>query len=82
MKFQPTSKIDGKNIVVTLINGSKKQEIPMEIYTATGPLFGNTEVRETAQKAAKAIVDAALAANTDPRQFGEWMKNNSMKVRV
>lgn len=41
MKFQPTSKIDGKCIVVTLVDGSKKQEISMKIYTATGPLFGN-----------------------------------------
>jgi hypothetical protein len=82
MKFQPTSKIDGKCIVVTLVDGSKKQEISMEIYTATGPLFGNTQVRETAQKAAKAIVDAKLAETPDARQFGQWMKDNGMKVRV
>jgi len=78
MNFCKTSKIDGKCIVVTLENGSKRQELPLEVK---GQWAGEA-ARIEAMRQAKAIVDAKLAETPDARQFGQWMKDNGMKVRV
>ena len=70
--------VEGKAIIVTLKMAGKSQDIVVSVWTQYGPLFGN---KPEHMAAAKAIVDEKIAS-LSPIDFGKWLKDSGMKVKI
>lgn len=73
-----TTKIEGKEIIVTLKMAGRSQDMVVSVWTQSGPLFGN---KKEYMAAAKTIVDEKIAS-LSPADFGKWLNDNNMKVRI
>lgn len=73
-----TTKIDGKDIVVTLAMNGKKQELVLGVWTQYGPIFGATP-KQMAE--AKAQVDAKISSMSAV-EFGGWLRSSGMKIKI
>ena len=77
-----TTKIDGKNIVVTLKMAGKSQDFPKQVWsTQNGAQYGPNLVSKEALLKAKAIVDSNIASMS-AQEFATWLKTSRLSVNM
>lgn len=77
-----TTKISGKDIVITLRMAGKSQDFPKQVWsTQDGVQYGPNMASPEALRKAKEVVDSNIATMS-PQEFATWLKTSQLSVNM